>query len=57
VIFVGKEFKNVHGAYTWFEHSQDAAAYIATHRPAHSAILLKGSRGSKMEVLLDALER
>jgi UDP-N-acetylmuramoyl-tripeptide--D-alanyl-D-alanine ligase len=55
VILVGKEFKDVHGQYKWFEQSAGAAAYIQTHQPTDSAILIKGSRGSRMELLLDAL--
>jgi UDP-N-acetylmuramoyl-tripeptide--D-alanyl-D-alanine ligase len=55
VILVGKEFKDVHGNHTWFETSAEAAAYVKDHQPENSSILLKGSRGSKMEVLMDAL--
>ncbi len=55
VILVGKEFEQVKNNYTWFENSNDAALFINSHQPLHSAILIKGSRGSKMEVLLDAL--
>ena len=52
VILVGKEFKEIHNNYTWFENSAEAAAYIKTHQPENSSILIKGSRGSKMEVML-----
>jgi UDP-N-acetylmuramoyl-tripeptide--D-alanyl-D-alanine ligase len=55
VILVGKEFKDQQDVYTWFETSADAAVYIKLHPPTDSAILIKGSRGSKMEVLLEAL--
>ncbi len=55
VILVGKEFEPVKDGYTWFENSTDAAAYIKKHAPENSAILIKGSRGSKMEILLEAL--
>lgn len=55
VILVGKEFKGIHNGYTWFETSPEAAAYVKTHLPANSSILIKGSRGSKMEVLMEAL--
>jgi len=41
--------------YTWFDTSTEAAEYVKTRKPADSSILIKGSRGSKMEVLLDAL--
>jgi UDP-N-acetylmuramoyl-tripeptide--D-alanyl-D-alanine ligase len=52
VVLVGKEFKEVHGGYKWFENSAAAAEYIKSHSPENSAILVKGSRGSKMEVML-----
>ena len=55
VILVGKEFSTLQDAYTWFENSADAAVYVKEHPPTDSAILIKGSRGSKMEVLLEAL--
>src|SRR6185369_13744944 len=47
VVLVGNEFKEVQNGYRWFENSTDAAAYIKTHLPEQSAILVKGSRGSK----------
>lgn len=56
VILVGREFKEVAAGYTWFEDSAAAAGYIKTHHPQHSAILIKGSRGSRMEVMMEALE-
>ncbi|RYD58345.1 MAG: UDP-N-acetylmuramoyl-tripeptide--D-alanyl-D-alanine ligase [Sphingobacteriales bacterium] len=56
VILVGKEFNTVAGTYRQFETSVDAAAYVKQHRPEQSAILIKGSRGSKMENLLEALK-
>jgi UDP-N-acetylmuramoyl-tripeptide--D-alanyl-D-alanine ligase len=55
VILVGREFEKVHGAYTWFENSLEAAAYIKDHQPVNSSILLKGSRGSKMEALIEGM--
>ncbi len=55
VILVGKEFKGLQNAYRWFENSAEAALFIKEHRPMESSILIKGSRGSKMEVLLEAL--
>ena len=55
VILVGKEFKEVKGTHLWFDNSTDAAAYISAHTPVGSSILIKGSRGSKMEVLAAAL--
>lgn len=55
VILVGKEFKDMTNSYTWFETSAGAASYVAVHPPQNSSILIKGSRGSKMETLLAAL--
>ncbi len=55
VILAGKEFEGLQGKYLWFESSVLAADYIRHHQPANSSILLKGSRGSKMELMLDAL--
>ncbi len=55
VILAGKEFKGLQNGYNWFETSADAAAYVKANPPANSAILIKGSRGSKMETLLEAL--
>ncbi len=57
VILVGKEFKEVKSRYRWFENSTEAAAFINDHKPADSSILIKGSRGSKMEVMMDALNK
>jgi UDP-N-acetylmuramoyl-tripeptide--D-alanyl-D-alanine ligase len=55
VILVGKEFKDVSNGYTWFENSIQAADHIKQHLPENSSILVKGSRGSKMEVMAEAL--
>jgi len=55
VILVGKEFKDVNTNYRWFENSAAAATYIRAHLPVNASILIKGSRGSKMEVMKDAL--
>lgn len=55
VILVGREFEPVKGSLPYFDTSAAAAAYIAGKQPANASILIKGSRGSKMEVLLEAL--
>ena len=62
VILVGHEFKhnlplvlNEDLWYKWFETSAEAAAYIKQYPPEDCSILIKGSRGSKMEVMADAL--
>ena len=55
VILVGDEFKGLNGSYKWFGTSSSAAEEITLNRPQNASILIKGSRGSKMEVLLDAI--
>ncbi len=55
VILVGKEFDGITHNYQHFQTSADAATYVKDNMPADAAILIKGSRGSRMEVLLDAL--
>lgn len=55
VILVGKEFAGLQHNYQRFDTSAEAAEYIRANAPANAAILIKGSRGSKMEVLLEAL--
>lgn len=55
VILVGKEFKDLHKDFLWFENSIAAGEYVRTHLPENSSILIKGSRGSKMEEMLKQL--
>ncbi|RYE21690.1 MAG: UDP-N-acetylmuramoyl-tripeptide--D-alanyl-D-alanine ligase [Sphingobacteriales bacterium] len=55
VVLVGKEFAGLEGDYLRFDTSAGAAAYVKEHMPANASILIKGSRGSKMEVLLEAI--
>lgn len=55
VILVGKEFKGLQKGFAWFENSAEAADYIRSHQPHDSSILIKGSRGSKMEVMAEAI--
>lgn len=55
VILVGKEFNGLSGDYTHFNTSTEAKAYITRHKPENASILVKGSRGSKMEVMTEAL--
>ena len=55
VILVGKEFKGLQSGFTWFESSAEAAEYIRTNPPKNNSILVKGSRGSKMEVMVEAI--
>lgn len=55
VILVGKEFDGLQAGFKWFPDSTAAAAYVREHMPQNSSILIKGSRGSRMEVMADAL--
>jgi UDP-N-acetylmuramoyl-tripeptide--D-alanyl-D-alanine ligase len=56
VVLVGPEFEKVAGRYTWFPDSSAAAEYVRNNQPNDATILIKGSRGSKMENLLAALK-
>ncbi|HTN47599.1 MAG TPA: UDP-N-acetylmuramoyl-tripeptide--D-alanyl-D-alanine ligase [Flavipsychrobacter sp.] len=57
VIWVGKEFEGLIDGFMWFENSAQAAIFIANHMPQNASVLIKGSRGSKMELLLEALKK
>lgn len=54
VILVGKEFEAFKSGYLWFENAVLATQYLKTQLPQEALILIKGSRGSKMEQLLEA---
>jgi UDP-N-acetylmuramoyl-tripeptide--D-alanyl-D-alanine ligase len=54
VILVGKEFYNCKRNYRWFENSDEASEFVKNSKPENASILIKGSRGSKMEKLLEA---
>lgn len=56
VILVGQEFELHKGAHKWFPNSELAANYIEQNKPHEALILIKGSRGSKMEKLAEMLE-
>jgi UDP-N-acetylmuramoyl-tripeptide--D-alanyl-D-alanine ligase len=56
IVLVGDEFSAVREDHPWFSNSKDAAAFIRSNPPEYASILIKGSRGSKMEVMLEALE-
>jgi UDP-N-acetylmuramoyl-tripeptide--D-alanyl-D-alanine ligase len=55
VVLVGPEFAAWKDAFKWFETSADAAGYLSQHLPHDATILIKGSRGSKMENTLNVL--
>lgn len=56
VIFVGPEFKKAAGQqFICFTHSADACQWLLEQKPEGYSILVKGSRGIKMEKVLEAL--
>ncbi len=55
IILVGQEFTAVKGAHIWFPDAASAAVWLQANPPQNAAILIKGSRGSRMEVLLEAV--
>jgi len=55
VILVGPEFAAVKGSHTWFPDAATAVNHIKADPPQNASILIKGSRGSKMELLLEAV--
>lgn len=55
VILVGKEFIGLTEGYRHFNTSAEAKEYVAAHKPEQASILVKGSRGSRMEVMVEAL--
>ncbi|RQO30125.1 UDP-N-acetylmuramoylalanyl-D-glutamate--2,6-diaminopimelate ligase [Taibaiella sp. KBW10] len=57
VILVGKEFEGIDHPYQWFETSTAAAAWLAQLDLQEAAILIKGSRGAQMELVLEALKK
>jgi UDP-N-acetylmuramoyl-tripeptide--D-alanyl-D-alanine ligase len=55
IIIVGDEFKPFKGQLNWFATADEAAQFVAQNKPQDAMILIKGSRGSKMEKLFDQL--
>lgn len=55
VILVGDEFKDISNKYLHFSNSTLAKEYIQNNLPNNTSVLVKGSRGSKMEVMIEAL--
>ncbi len=55
VILVGKEFEQYPSEFHWFETAADAAQFIRQNPPHNASILIKGSRSSQMELLLEPL--
>lgn len=54
-IFIGKGFKNFSDGALFFENSRLCAEYIAENQIQSALILLKGSRGVKLETVMERL--
>lgn len=55
VILTGKEFESTDHDYISFSTSAEVKEYLMENKIENATILIKGSRGSKMEVVLEAL--
>jgi UDP-N-acetylmuramoyl-tripeptide--D-alanyl-D-alanine ligase len=55
VILVGGDFGKINHRYSYFSNSAAAGDWLATNKPAHALILIKGSRSTGMEKLVDQL--
>ena len=53
VVLVGGDFEKTIHPFTFFKTSTEAGNYLTENMPSDSLILIKGSRGVKMEKLLD----
>lgn len=52
IILVGKEFKNIPAHVHYFDTSEEAGKWLQSQNFINTYILVKGSRGSKMEKIL-----
>jgi UDP-N-acetylmuramoyl-tripeptide--D-alanyl-D-alanine ligase len=55
VILVGGDFEQVQHSYMYFKNVDEACSWIKSNMPSDANILIKGSRSTKMEKLLDVL--
>lgn len=55
VVLVGGDFSAINHPFLYFPDSSSAAAWVKQHPPTEALILIKGSRSTKMEKILDAL--
>jgi UDP-N-acetylmuramoyl-tripeptide--D-alanyl-D-alanine ligase len=55
VILVGKAFYQTHSAYQKFEQTKDVAAFLTENPFKNKFVFLKGSRGMKIESLIENL--
>jgi UDP-N-acetylmuramoyl-tripeptide--D-alanyl-D-alanine ligase len=54
-VLVGGDFGKINHPFLYFENADDAAAWAKENRPENSLILIKGSRSTKMEKIMQAL--
>lgn len=54
VILTGAEYEGTRNPYPWFATAQELKDYLLQHPIQNATLLIKGSRGSKMETVLDA---
>jgi len=54
VVLVGEEFRGTDHRFSWFPTAEAARDFLGQHLPSGAVILIKGSRGAKMELVLDA---
>jgi UDP-N-acetylmuramoyl-tripeptide--D-alanyl-D-alanine ligase len=53
VVLVGKDFSRLNESFTCFQDSEEAAKWFENQIFEHAAILIKGSRSSKMEKIIE----
>ena len=56
-IFVGSRFSKLlsENGFLFFENSTQAASYLKTHPLINATVLIKGSRSSRMELIIESL--
>jgi UDP-N-acetylmuramoyl-tripeptide--D-alanyl-D-alanine ligase len=55
VALVGGDFEKIKHPFLFFTHVDQAAAWLAANKPSESLILIKGSRSTRMEKLMEQL--
>ncbi len=55
VILVGGDFEQVQHPYLYFKNVDEACNWLKSNMPSHANMLIKGSRSTKMEKLLEVL--
>ncbi|MFT3748945.1 MAG: UDP-N-acetylmuramoyl-tripeptide--D-alanyl-D-alanine ligase [Agriterribacter sp.] len=55
VILVGGDFEGIAEPFGYFKNAAEAAAWLKQYKPENSSLLIKGSRSTKMETILEIL--